>query len=112
MPVRLSTATAAFLNGCGGPLRDVSRRALNRMEDILSAYYKCILSAITHKLNVSGHMLVSKSRAQSLSVPFSYILCMCVCMCVCVCIYIYIYIYSVVVKALCYKPEGCGFQTR
>jgi hypothetical protein len=28
------------------------------MEDILSTYYNCTLSAITHKLNVSGHMLI------------------------------------------------------
>jgi hypothetical protein len=30
----------------------------------------------------------------------------CVCVCVCVCMY------SIVVKALCYKPEGRGFETR
>jgi hypothetical protein len=28
-------------------------------EDILSTYCKCTLSAITHKLNVSGHILMS-----------------------------------------------------
>jgi hypothetical protein len=52
------------------------------MEDILSTYYKCTLSAIIHKLKVSGHVsiwtffLVSEcgTRAQSLSVSFSYTL--------------------------------------
>jgi hypothetical protein len=58
MSVRLSATTSASLNGCDGPWWDVSRRALNLMGDILSTYYKCILSAITHKLNVSGHMLI------------------------------------------------------
>jgi hypothetical protein len=29
------------------------------MKDILSTYYKCTFSAITHKLNVSGHILIS-----------------------------------------------------
>jgi hypothetical protein len=46
------------MNGCCGPWWSVSRRALNLMEDILSTYYKIILSAATHKLNVSGHMLI------------------------------------------------------
>jgi hypothetical protein len=32
---------------------DLSKRALSLLEDILSTYYKCTLSAITHKLNVS-----------------------------------------------------------
>jgi hypothetical protein len=32
--------------------------ALNFKEGILSLYYKCILSAITDKLNVSKHMLI------------------------------------------------------
>jgi hypothetical protein len=51
------------------------------MKDILSTYYKCILSAITHKLNVSGHMLVwtffvlvCGTLAQSLSASSSYTL--------------------------------------
>jgi hypothetical protein len=35
---------------------NVSRRALNIMGAILSTYYKCTFSAVTHKLNVSGHM--------------------------------------------------------
>jgi hypothetical protein len=50
--------------------------------DILSNYYKCILSAITHKLNVSRRMmiwtcffvLVCRTRTQILSAPFSYTL--------------------------------------
>jgi hypothetical protein len=46
------------LNAYSGPRWDVSRRALNIMEDILSTSYKWTLSAITHKLNVSGHMLI------------------------------------------------------
>jgi hypothetical protein len=81
MPVRLSATVPASLNGCGGPW-DVSRRALNLMEDILSAYYKRTLSGTTHKSNVSGHMsmwtsflvLVCGTRAQSLSAHFSYTL--------------------------------------
>jgi hypothetical protein len=48
----------APLTGCGGPWWDVSRRAFNLLEDILSPCYKCTLSAITHKWNVSGHMLI------------------------------------------------------
>jgi hypothetical protein len=36
--------------------RRSASRALNLMEDILSTYYKCTPSAITHKLNVSGYM--------------------------------------------------------
>jgi hypothetical protein len=47
---------------------------------ILSTYYKCNLSAITYKLNVSGHMLIwtyfscfgTWNSCQSLSAPFSY----------------------------------------
>jgi hypothetical protein len=31
---------------------------MNIMEDILSTYYKFTLSAISDKLNVSGHMLI------------------------------------------------------
>jgi hypothetical protein len=58
MPVRLLPATPPSLNGCGGPWWYVSRRALKLMEGILSAYYKFTLSAVTRKLNVSGHMLV------------------------------------------------------
>jgi hypothetical protein len=54
MPVRLS----ATLKRCSGPRWDSSRRALNLMEDILNSYYKCTLSAVNHKLNVSGHMLI------------------------------------------------------
>jgi hypothetical protein len=50
MPVRLSVTTPASLSGRGGPWWDVSRRALNLMEDILSTYYKCTLSAITQKI--------------------------------------------------------------
>jgi hypothetical protein len=45
------------LNGSGCPWLDVSGRALKLMDDILRSYYKCTLSAITEKLNVSGHML-------------------------------------------------------
>jgi hypothetical protein len=37
--------------------RSMSRRVLNLMEAILSTY-KCTPLAITHKLNVSGHMLI------------------------------------------------------
>jgi hypothetical protein len=45
-----------FFNGYSGPWWDVSRHVLNLMEDILSTYYKCNLSAITHKLNISRHI--------------------------------------------------------
>jgi hypothetical protein len=80
MPVRVSTTTLPSLNRCGGPWWDVLRRSSNLMEDIFSTYYKCTLSAITHKLSVSKHMLIWKfflvlvygTRAQSLSAPFSY----------------------------------------
>jgi hypothetical protein len=44
MPVRLSATAPPSLNGCGTPWLNVSRRAV---EDILSTYYKCTLSAIT-----------------------------------------------------------------
>jgi hypothetical protein len=53
MPLRLSATTPASLNGCDGPWWDVSRCAMNLMEDTLSNYYKCTLSAIT-----SGYMLI------------------------------------------------------
>jgi hypothetical protein len=59
--------------------RSMSRRALNLMEDILSIYYKCILSDRPHKLTVSGDMLiwtfflvlVRGTGARNLSAPFS-----------------------------------------
>jgi hypothetical protein len=52
------------------------------MKDILNTYYICTLYAISHKLNISGHMLIRTyflvlecgTRTQSLSVPFSYTL--------------------------------------
>jgi hypothetical protein len=60
----------------------VSRRALNLMEGSLSNYYKCTHSAVTHKLNVSGRLLIWTcvlvlvwgTRAQNLSPHFSYTL--------------------------------------
>jgi hypothetical protein len=63
-------------------MRSASGLALNLMEDILSTFYKSTLSAVTHKLNVSGHMLtqtlflalVFGIRAQNLSAHFSYTL--------------------------------------
>jgi hypothetical protein len=58
MCVGLSATTPASLNGCCGPWWDMSRRALNLMEGILSIYYKCTLSAMDHKLNVSGHVFI------------------------------------------------------
>jgi hypothetical protein len=48
----------ASSNGCGGPWWNVSRSALNLMENILRPYYKCTVSAITHKLSVCGYMLI------------------------------------------------------
>jgi hypothetical protein len=53
-----SATIRASLNGCGGPWRDVSRCALNLVGDILDIYYKCSLSAINHKLKLSGHTLM------------------------------------------------------
>jgi hypothetical protein len=58
VPVGLSKTTPASLKGCCGPWWDLSRRALNLIDDILSTYWKYTLSATTHKLNVSGHMLI------------------------------------------------------
>jgi hypothetical protein len=48
----------------------------------MSTYRKCTLSAITHRLNVPGHMLiwiyfhvlVCGTRAQNFPAPFSYTL--------------------------------------
>jgi hypothetical protein len=80
MRSRLSATVPASRNGCGGPLWEVSRYALNLIEDIFVSCYKCILSAISHKLNASGQMLiwtfclvlVCGTRAQNFSAPFSY----------------------------------------
>jgi hypothetical protein len=36
----------------------MSRRALKLMKEIVSTYYKCTLSVVTQRLNVSGHMLI------------------------------------------------------
>jgi hypothetical protein len=55
---------------------------LDPLVDILNTYYKCTLSAIFHKLNTSGHMLiwtvfpvlVCGTRAQSLSALLRYTL--------------------------------------
>jgi hypothetical protein len=55
---------------------------INFMEDILNTYYKCTLSAIKYKLNVSRHMLIwiffycfdMWNYSQTLSAPFIYTL--------------------------------------
>jgi hypothetical protein len=79
IPIRLSATAAERLNGCDGPW-DASRRALNLMENILSTCYKYTLSAIAHKLKVSGHVmdiflvLVRGICAKTFSAPFSYTL--------------------------------------
>jgi hypothetical protein len=57
MPVRLSATTPASLNEYSGSLWDVPRRTLN-ITNILSIYCKCTLSAVTHKFNASGYMLI------------------------------------------------------
>jgi hypothetical protein len=57
-PVRLFATNPASLHGCGGPWLDVSRRALNLVENISCTYHKCSLSAVSPKLNDSWHMLV------------------------------------------------------
>jgi hypothetical protein len=61
--------------------RSMMRRVEARIESHggLSTCYECTLSTLTHKLNVSGHMLrctflVCETRAQSLSAHFSYTL--------------------------------------
>jgi hypothetical protein len=42
----------------GGPWWDMSRRALNLVEGILSTCYKCDFPAIPHKLNIFGYILM------------------------------------------------------
>jgi hypothetical protein len=78
-----AATTPESLNGCDCLLWGVKRRALNFMEDILSTYYKCTLKAITHKLNVSGHIcwygnfflvLACAIHAQSFPAHFTYTL--------------------------------------
>jgi hypothetical protein len=54
----LGAGTSASLYGCGGPCWDVSRGALNFMEVILSTYYNCTISTITHKIIASRHVLI------------------------------------------------------
>jgi hypothetical protein len=62
--------------------QSMSRYAWNRVEDIMSTYYKRTLSAIIHKLNVSGHVLiwtiflalVFGTHTQNFSALFSYVL--------------------------------------
>jgi hypothetical protein len=70
-----------------GIFEGIRRSAMRRVEACteshgghLSPYCNCTVSAITHKLNVSGHVLiwtffpvmVCGTRAQSLSPPSSY----------------------------------------
>jgi hypothetical protein len=50
MLVRLSATTPESLNGFGGPRWDMSRRALNFMQDIVSTYYECTFSAVIRKI--------------------------------------------------------------
>jgi hypothetical protein len=76
MPVRLSSTTPAPLG------LSMMRRVEACVESHggkFSTYYKCTLSAKTHKLNISGDMLICTSllvlvcvtRAQNLSAPFN-----------------------------------------
>jgi hypothetical protein len=58
MHCRLSVTAPESLNGWGGQYWEVSRSALNLMEDILSLYCKCTSSAITKKLDTPGRMLL------------------------------------------------------
>jgi hypothetical protein len=59
---RIVNACQTILNHSG--IFERMRRSMMRrveactelMEDILSTYYRCVLSPITHKLNVSGHI--------------------------------------------------------
>jgi hypothetical protein len=55
---------------------------MNLIKNILSTFYKCPLSTLTHKLNISGHIwirtfflvLVCGTHAPSLPTPFSHTL--------------------------------------
>lgn len=58
MPLELLATAPAFLDGCGDPWWEVSRRMVTIMEDVLSAYCQCTLSAITHEWNTSRRMLI------------------------------------------------------
>jgi hypothetical protein len=78
MPVRLPATTPAPLNGCCGPWWDVSRRALNIMEDLLYMYSFSYNSQIkcfrTHvDMDICSCFCMWNS-CQSLSAPFSYTL--------------------------------------
>jgi hypothetical protein len=88
---------------CERMLRSTMRRVegcIISHGDILSTYYKCVLSVINHKLNVSGHMLMGTfflalvygTYAQNLSAPFSYT--PSPTLSLSIYIYIYIYIYT------------------
>jgi hypothetical protein len=71
----------AFLNGCDSPWWDVSRRALNLVEDILSTLWICAFGYNSQMKCFRTHVsmyIFSCSAIQNLysnlSAPFSYIL--------------------------------------
>jgi hypothetical protein len=67
MPLGLSVSIP------GGPWWGVSWRALNPMQDILSACYEFNISAVTHKLNWTLFcILTCLAHDESLSAPFSF----------------------------------------
>jgi hypothetical protein len=79
MPVRLSATPQAPSNGCGGPWWEVSRRALNPMEDTLCTFYfsyklqiKCFLIPVNMDIFSS---LVCGKFAPNLSARFGYTQC-------------------------------------
>jgi hypothetical protein len=84
MPVRVSATTPPPPFWTDVLVHDEACRGAHWIsrEAILSTYSKCTLSAVTHTLNVSGHMLITifflvlvcGTRAQSLYAIFSYTL--------------------------------------
>jgi hypothetical protein len=74
----ISATAPTTLDECGSPQLNVLKRVLNVMKDILSTYYEFTLSAITHKINVSGHILIRTLflfcyvNGQNMDEPCSY----------------------------------------
>jgi hypothetical protein len=58
MPIRVPTTTPVSFNKCSGPWCGMSRCVLTLVENFLSTYYKCTLSAVVHNWNVSRHVLI------------------------------------------------------
>jgi hypothetical protein len=102
--IRLSTTIPICLIGCMGPWWDVSRRVMNVMEDVLSIYQKWTFSCNSQIKCSQTHVNTDtfscsrylETMPKNSYPPFIYTL----------------YRDSLVVKALGYKPEGRGFETR